>query len=285
MSRRLPRAALDEAGGARRSRPPGRSRRPAQARSSGSSRRRPSIQRSRARSSASSGSRVRGGSARRPRRGEVARQARRVACAARAPPCTRRRPRCRGSRPRPSRPGCAGRAGRRGEVGGLVPAVAGASSALDDAPVGVGGLVLVGSVPWRARARAGLDLELVPGDVVGGERQGLGQVGLEVGAVWPGTPNMRSSERSSSPAARGRSRRRARLRRASRAARAPPAGVAEGLHAERDAVDAARAQLARPPASTVSGLASMVTSARGRQAVEQPLERRGRISVGVPPPR
>ena len=68
-----------------------------------------------------------------------------------------------------------------GEVGRLVPAVSGVLQASDDAPVGVGALVLA----ERRRARPGegrarLELQLVPGDVIGPGGQGLGEVGLEV---------------------------------------------------------------------------------------------------------
>ena len=69
-----------------------------------------------------------------------------------------------------------------GEVGRLVPAVAGLLETLHDAVVRVRRLVLVGRRRAVARQRrARLELELVPGQVVRAQREGVGHVGLEVG--------------------------------------------------------------------------------------------------------
>ena len=161
----------------------------------GSSSRRPSSRRSRALVAASIGSSSRGGAAPAASawtyRGRPGRFRRRTPAASR-----RLRSRGRGSRVRASSRGCASREGRahvrgapQAEVRGLVPAVAGRAERVDDLlEVALHRVGLPHElVAVRVReARPGLRLELVARQVLRFEREGFGQIGVEIGGALAG---------------------------------------------------------------------------------------------------
>ena len=178
---------------------------------------------------------------------------------------------------------------REAEVRRLVPAVAGGGQRLDDAlEVGLHrlGLALQLLAVGVREAGAGLRLELVRGDVLGLEREGLGEIAREVGGLLA-RDAVDEIERDVANSGITQS-----VEGAPDVVRLGNAiEHVEEPRAEKDwapsetRVDAAPASSAASSGVTVSGFASTVTSSAGRQRREQALERGGRVSVGVPPPR
>ena len=143
----------------------------------------------------------------------------------------------------------------------------------------------LGAVGVR-ESRPGLRLELVGGDVLGGERERLVEVACEIGGR--SGPGCRRSgrarccrirhpaggERASDvvgPSRRGRASEQLRL---------------ERLCAERDAIDPApSAAVLRDAGVTVSGFASTVSSSHAGSAASRRSSSAGCVNVGVPPPR